>query len=88
MLISAMIAEIINLATDKTQINTDINFISVGIYDCGGSWQVWLQFGKSGYLSKVKDVCLDQEVYFEAKTLVKALKLLKNNVISCKEIFI
>lgn len=46
--VEGLISEIIEVASDRLGFEIDDKYVCMCIYDCGGSFQVWLNWGKSG----------------------------------------
>jgi hypothetical protein len=79
--ISTIISQIIDLASDKLNIDYDTQYISVGLYDCGGTWQAWITHDYSGEgLRKYKGVYIDDSSYVEGNTIIDALQCLKDAI--------
>jgi hypothetical protein len=70
---SDLVAKIIDTAALRIGFDTDKYYVSVSIYDCGGSWQAWLDYGKSGQ-KPTKEVFIDNINLFEDRTLDGVLK--------------
>lgn len=68
-----LIAQIIDLTIIRLNYNQDKFYVSVSTYDCGGTWQVWLDYGKSGS-KPTHEVLIDNTAHFEARTLRSTLK--------------
>ena len=89
MKLSNLIQQIQSLAEELIDVNYEDQFISVGMYDCSGSWQVWIVCDKSGMNPKdTKEIYLDSNYYYEDRTLLGALKKLKQALEGCEKISI
>jgi hypothetical protein len=54
-------------------------YVSLTVYDCGGTWQAWLDFGKSGKKT-THEVIVDGHEYVERSTLRNVIIRLRNMV--------
>jgi hypothetical protein len=77
-----LISEAIDLASHRLKIKED-KFISISIYDCCGSWQAWINLGRSGVNTiPYETISINDAEYSEKETLDDCLKemikLLKN----------
>jgi hypothetical protein len=78
--ISVLISEIIELAINKIDPNDNFHhYVSVATYDCGGSWQVWLDFGKAGART-THEVLINGNDYLESRTLQSTLLKVKKEL--------
>ncbi len=75
-----LISKIIDIAANRIGEDTDKYYVSVGMYNCVGSWQTWLNFGESGVLETPSSVIIDGESFVEDKTLNKSLLKLKKAI--------
>jgi TFIIF-interacting CTD phosphatase-like protein len=55
-------------------------YVSLTVYDCGGTWQAWLDYGKSGE-KPTHEVVVDGREYVEGKTLRGAIIKLRKQVL-------
>lgn len=71
-LISAIIAE----ASDKLGFEMDDKYVAVCVYNCGGSWDVWLNWGISGHKAH-GEVLVNGSEYYGGHLNVSLIKTLR-----------
>lgn len=80
--ISKLISETQDKAVERLTIDP-INlfdyYVSLTVYDCGGTWQAWLDYGKAGSKT-THEVIVDRSEYVEGKTLRSAVIRLRKRV--------
>lgn len=71
--VELLFTKIIDTVYKKYPGDMDNNYVAVSVYDCGGSYQVWLCYGKSGQSANY-DLHVNDKKYFERNSLSLALK--------------
>jgi alkyl hydroperoxide reductase subunit AhpF len=80
--ISKLITQIQDKALERLTGSLNFeNYVSLTVYDCGGTWQAWLDFGKSGKKT-THEILLDGKEYVEGRTLRSTIIRLKNLVLN------
>lgn len=73
--IEGIIGEIIDTACERLKFELGDKYVCVCVYDCGGAWQVWLNWGRSGKKPSGEVLVNGNECYEQdGDSLIRALR--------------